>query len=639
MDSITSTQAYSCNRPYLQARRQQFQDRRFRTLELGPVFCHNSATSKVNEHCKCCSEDSTTTEAHLAKLFSDLEKKKAKTSGITEKLGITNVWEHWDAAENFEKILCLTSPEASKIFKGELNHWTRCLQCKQRNDSGSLFWILPLAVEDSSRQIYSVEKGLEAFFRGERVSRDNKVYCNHCNKKHNAKFGCEITQHPEILTLLLKRFSFDNKHQCYVKLHCVVEVPETLHMKNCTYDLYALVHHCGDLTGGHYTSHIKSFETQGWYHFNDDVVKGVRQSLFGESGKCLKSSTAYLLMYRKGPESDGEGACSINVDVGAERRHEKAEREEPLIPHHQLEDECSREENWKHLNGGLLNQNHHDVVLKTQRNFSYTLENHLNHEMACLREPEALSVANNEFSSYETEEGTSAEEDFYHQHLGDPSMRGNGGGYLSTNHHMRGINTDRDKEVSSFAIMIEKRMDRDIYKFKAIKIERLQKTTNAVEMAVKLYVKKLDGKTLEVILCDTEEKFRSVTTLELKSKMNCEEGIPEDQMILVFAGQRLEDDKCLYDYEDQMILIFSHQVLKDNDEYEEEDDEEEDNEEEGNDKEGNEEKDDEEEGYEKEGNEEEDDEEEEEELAEDNEEDDTGMGQRGWSKRKYGSAR
>lgn len=106
-----------------------------------------------------------------------------------------------------------------EMFKGELNHKTTCLNCKEGNNSRSCFWTLPLAVEDSCCQTYSVvlcfpltkirvmyffqkyirgghagwmlclqEKGLKAFFKGEKVCGDNKMYCNRCNKKQDADF-------------------------------------------------------------------------------------------------------------------------------------------------------------------------------------------------------------------------------------------------------------------------------------------------------------------------------------------------------------------------------------------------------------------------------------------------------------------
>ncbi|XP_042367989.1 probable ubiquitin carboxyl-terminal hydrolase 5 isoform X1 [Plectropomus leopardus] len=247
---------------------------------------------------RCCIDDSTSIDRQLRRLFEDLQKSRAETHNFATKLGITNVYEQRDAAEYFEKILCLTSPEAAKIFKGELNHKIECLSCNDKNDSRSYFWILPLAVDDLPYQTYNVEKGLETFFKGEKVCGDNKMFCNRCNKKQDAEFGCEITQSPEVLTLLLKRFSFGYTHGRFIKLHCSADVPRTLHMKNCKYELYALVDHFGNLTGGHYTAHIRSFETYMWYHFNDDVVNKVKQP-FGAGETSLRSRTAYLLMYRK----------------------------------------------------------------------------------------------------------------------------------------------------------------------------------------------------------------------------------------------------------------------------------------------------------------------------------------------------
>ncbi|CAJ1086150.1 ubiquitin carboxyl-terminal hydrolase 47-like [Xyrichtys novacula] len=309
---------------------------------------------------RCSSEDLTTFDSHLADLFTTLEKETAKTHEITRQLGVTNVYEQRDAAEYLEKILCRASPEAAKIFKGELNHRSKCLTCEDTNETINSFWILPLVVQDSCGQLFTVGRGLEAFFRGEKFSGANEIFCNHCNKKREADLGCEITHNPEILTLLLKRFSFDSKHKRYFKLDCEVEVPETLHMTNCNYDLYALVDHNGDLTEGHYTARIKSFETQGWYHFNDRIVKSVRHALFGMEGERLKSRRAYLLMYRKVNKHPGKcgDAYSATSHIDAKERHK---------------DEHTAEGNFKHLNGETSIKRL-DVVAKKQTNILGSLE-------------------------------------------------------------------------------------------------------------------------------------------------------------------------------------------------------------------------------------------------------------------------
>ncbi|XP_061565791.1 ubiquitin carboxyl-terminal hydrolase 47-like isoform X2 [Cololabis saira] len=244
------------------------------------------------------SKYSTNIDLHLRELFVGLERTESETNHITKKLGITDVYEQRDAAEYFEKILCETSPEASKIFKGDLNHKTTCLVCEKSSESKSGFWILPLAVDDSRRKTVNVKQGLEGFFRVQNVCGDNQIYCESCKEKQDAAIECKMTQCPDVLTLLLKRFTFDYKQSRYVKLYNRVAVARHLHIANCRYNLYAVVHHWGDLTGGHYTADIKSFETGDWYSFNDSVVKRVGQ-LFEPGDDCLRSCTAYLLMYRK----------------------------------------------------------------------------------------------------------------------------------------------------------------------------------------------------------------------------------------------------------------------------------------------------------------------------------------------------
>ncbi|XP_059211529.1 uncharacterized protein LOC131990147 [Centropristis striata] len=67
------------------------------------------------------------------------------------------------------------------------------------------------------------------------------------------------------------------------------------------------------------------------------------------------------------------------------------------------------------------------------------------------------------------------------------------------------------------------------------------------KMDVTVFVKiTLFGKTTEVHL--SNNKFESVTVLQLKEKIQNLEGIPVDQQQLIFAGKQLEDDALLVSY-------------------------------------------------------------------------------------------
>ncbi|KAJ4948104.1 hypothetical protein JOQ06_019644, partial [Pogonophryne albipinna] len=245
------------------------------------------------------SENTEHIDLQLQSLFGDLKSRTAKTKDISKKLGIKDVSRQQDAAEYYEKILRLTSDDASKIFHGQLTHMTRCSSCGTKTDADGAFWHLPLALEGSYRQNFSVEKGIEEFLRASHFNRGNQMCCYECRAKSDATTKCVIKHHPEVLTLLLKRFEFDHYSNGCVKNSCTVDVPCTLQIpENQPYELYAMVEHSGDLRGGHYIATIKPEDDGRWYSFDDSCVTLLDSQPF-QSGKVEKSSSAYLLFYRK----------------------------------------------------------------------------------------------------------------------------------------------------------------------------------------------------------------------------------------------------------------------------------------------------------------------------------------------------
>ena len=61
-------------------------------------------------------------------------------------------------------------------------------------------------------------------------------------------------------------------------------------------------------------------------------------------------------------------------------------------------------------------------------------------------------------------------------------------------------------------------------------------------MSMQIFVKTLTGKTMTI------EVDPKDTIKDLKSKIMDREGIPSDQMRLVFAGKSLEDERAISDY-------------------------------------------------------------------------------------------
>ncbi|XP_075385918.1 uncharacterized protein LOC142424524 isoform X2 [Tenrec ecaudatus] len=80
------------------------------------------------------------------------------------------------------------------------------------------------------------------------------------------------------------------------RLFLVVPVPQGPSGTPCSldkksYDLFAVCHHFGDVTGGHYVADIKPSEDHRWYRFSDHSVELTTHP--------AESRTAYMLMYHQ----------------------------------------------------------------------------------------------------------------------------------------------------------------------------------------------------------------------------------------------------------------------------------------------------------------------------------------------------
>ncbi|XP_053272164.1 ubiquitin carboxyl-terminal hydrolase 47 isoform X2 [Pleuronectes platessa] len=248
-------------------------------------------------------------DPQLRHVFDELLKQTSNTNKIRKKLGIHTVNEQHDAAEYFEKILTLTSSEASQIFHGELTHKITCSDCLEENNTDGRFWHLALELVDSHSEVFRVVDGIKEYFRTSRLGGENQMYCDNCETKSDATMTCVMRHHPEVLTLLLKRFDFDYRYMSYVKNNRVVVVPSSLQIpENQTYELYAWVDHTGDLRGGHYTATIKSQENERWYNFDDASVTLLDNQPF-QTGSTEKSQSSYLLFYKKTKTAYSDGFC------------------------------------------------------------------------------------------------------------------------------------------------------------------------------------------------------------------------------------------------------------------------------------------------------------------------------------------
>ena len=105
---------------------------------------------------------------------------------------------------------------------------------------------------------------------------------------------------PERLIIRLKRFEYTNKAS---KINVSVRMKKKMKMGEHEYRLKSIVHHCGGVGGGHYTSYI--FKNEKWWLCNDSDVMSVDDISEG-------LNTGYLYFYEKLPKPSDQ---SDNVIV------------------------------------------------------------------------------------------------------------------------------------------------------------------------------------------------------------------------------------------------------------------------------------------------------------------------------------
>jgi ubiquitin C-terminal hydrolase len=137
----------------------------------------------------------------------------------------------------------------------------------------------------------------DIFVEPEELSGDNAWYNEKLGKKQDILKTTTFWSLPQILVIILKRFSPDGSR----KLQSHIDFPLTdLNLskymrgykpETYRYDLFGVCNHMGNVNGGHYTSFVKNREGH-WNHYNDTVVERVDTNQ-------IVSPKAYCLFYRK----------------------------------------------------------------------------------------------------------------------------------------------------------------------------------------------------------------------------------------------------------------------------------------------------------------------------------------------------
>lgn len=163
------------------------------------------------------------------------------------------------------------------------------------------------------------------FLSPERLTAENRYYCESCASLQDAEKVVELSQGPRYLILTLLRFSFDLRTMRRRKILDDVTIPLLLRLplaggQGQAYDLCSVVVHSGvSSESGHYYCYAREGAARPapvlgsterpepenqWYLFNDTRVSYSSFESVSNVTSFFPKDTAYVLFYRQRPRED-----------------------------------------------------------------------------------------------------------------------------------------------------------------------------------------------------------------------------------------------------------------------------------------------------------------------------------------------
>ena len=183
---------------------------------------------------------------------------------------------------------------------------------------------------------------LNLFSENEKLSSLESWRCEHCKEKKEASKTITLFKTPTIFVIHLKRFFQEKAHfHTFEKDESQVDFPlegldlsEYVHLgegagleTRCIYDLYAVSHHFGRLSSGHYTAHVRNANNGYWYEMDDSRATMVAQTT-KTAEPLLQGNSAYILFYvSRAARPPGWGKVNPNMNADGQMDVDRFENE------------------------------------------------------------------------------------------------------------------------------------------------------------------------------------------------------------------------------------------------------------------------------------------------------------------------
>lgn len=135
-----------------------------------------------------------------------------------------------------------------------------------------------------------------------------------------------ISKFPPVLSIVLKRYRFNDEKSEFEKLNSIIVFPKMLNFSefdtkytDSEYQLYAIIAHVGTMNSGHYVSFVNPDLKGNWYEFDDNKVFKRSEEVTFDLCYGKNRFGAYMLFYIKLNMKDEIFTKSLNIPQSIEK--------------------------------------------------------------------------------------------------------------------------------------------------------------------------------------------------------------------------------------------------------------------------------------------------------------------------------
>lgn len=290
----------------------------------------------------------------LQLLFRDLQLRKSRRS--TRHLTNALKWDREEVSTSqdvsefykffFDRVM--KGITATSLFEGEFNNKITNLRDSNRRLVKEIFIQIMLKVEGFSNITDSFKMFTSPF----------SFYDNQAKNGANESIKqMSISKFPPVLSIVLKRYTFNKETSKYEKLNSIMVFPNIFDFSefgyNQLYQLFAIIAHIGTIYSGHYVCFINIDLKGNWYEFDDNKVYKRSQEETFDLCYGKKKMGAYMLFYVKQDLKDDIFCDGLNIPQYIEK-YKYAVVKEPA-PQFFMNNEDGIIKNLKKLKTSYLN--------------------------------------------------------------------------------------------------------------------------------------------------------------------------------------------------------------------------------------------------------------------------------------------